>query len=92
MKTSLQANSSAAMLKPTTLSLAVALLAGSVMTVPALAQDDGATNTLEEVVVMARKRQESIQDVPVAVTALTPMQLERGSIQRTTDLGRTEPW
>jgi len=91
MKTSLQANSSAAMLKPTTLSLAVALLAGSVMTVPALAQDDGATNTLEEVLVMARKRQESIQDVPVAVTALTPMQLERGSIQRTTDLDKLAP-
>ena len=91
MKTPLRANSSAAMLKPTTLSLAVALLAGSVMTVPALAQDDGATNTLEEVLVMARKRQESIQDVPVAVTALTPMQLERGSIQRTTDLDKLAP-
>jgi iron complex outermembrane receptor protein len=34
----------------------------------------GAT-VLEEVIVTARKRQESIQDVPVAVTALTPGQL-----------------
>ena len=40
----------------------------------------GAT-VLEEVVVTARKRQESIQDVPVAVTAITPGQLERGSIK-----------
>ena len=39
----------------------------------------GATS-IEEVVVTARKRQESIQDVPVAVSALTPGQLERGSI------------
>ena len=29
-------------------------------------------------IVTARKRQESLQDVPVAVTALTPNQLERG--------------
>lgn len=46
---------------------------------------------IEEVVVTARKRQESLQDVPVAVTALTPNQLERGSIQRTTDIDKMVP-
>jgi iron complex outermembrane receptor protein len=46
---------------------------------------------IEEVVVTARKRQESLQDVPVAVTALTPSQLERGSIQRTTDIDKMVP-
>ena len=46
---------------------------------------------LEEVVVTARKRQESIQDVPVAVTAITPGQLERGSITSSLDLGKLVP-
>ena len=46
---------------------------------------------IEEVVVTAHKRQESLQDVPVAVTALTPNQLERGSIQRTTDIDKMVP-
>ena len=50
-----------------------------------------ATGVLEEVIVMARKRQESLQEVPVAVTALTPSQLERGSIQRTTDIDKLVP-
>ena len=50
----------------------------------------GAT-VLEEVIVTARKRQESIQDVPVAVTAITPGQLERGSITSSLDLGKLVP-
>ena len=54
---------------------------------PVQAQD----SLIEEVVVTARKRQESLQDVPVAVTALTPNQLERGSIQRTTDIDKMVP-
>jgi iron complex outermembrane receptor protein len=50
----------------------------------------GAT-VLEEVIVTARKRQESIQDVPVAVTAITPGQLERGSITSSLDLSKLAP-
>jgi iron complex outermembrane receptor protein len=50
-----------------------------------------ASVALEEVVVTARKRQESIQDVPVAVTAITPGQLERGSITSSLDLGKLVP-
>jgi iron complex outermembrane receptor protein len=74
------------------LALAVSIAAtsglGSVSMAPfAQAQD----SMIEEVVVTARKRQESLQDVPVAVTALTPNQLERGSIQRTTDIDKMVP-
>jgi len=50
----------------------------------------GAT-ILEEVVVTARKRQESIQDVPVAVSAITPGQLERGSVQNVLDVAKLVP-
>jgi len=46
---------------------------------------------LEEIVVTARKRQESIQDVPVAVSAISPGQLERGSITSSLDLGKMVP-
>ena len=71
---------------------AVGLVTASAMaTLPlaplTLAQD----SLIEEVVVTARKRQESLQDVPVAVTALTPNQLERGSIMRTTDIDKMVP-
>ena len=46
---------------------------------------------LEEVVVTARKRSESIQDVPVAVTALSAGQIERGVIQNVVDLKKLAP-
>lgn len=45
----------------------------------------------EEVVVTARKRSESIQDVPIAVTALTAGQIERGSINTMVDLKKLTP-
>ncbi|MCC5871688.1 MAG: TonB-dependent receptor [Gammaproteobacteria bacterium] len=41
---------------------------------------------IDEVVVTAQKRQESIQDVPLAVTALSTLQLERAGVQDLRDL------
>ncbi|MAR33735.1 MAG: TonB-dependent receptor, partial [Porticoccaceae bacterium] len=55
-----------------------------------VAQEESASR-IEEVVVTARKRAESIQDVPVAVTALTPSQLDKGNIQRVQDLQKLVP-
>ena len=73
---------------PIALAISTVLLgAASSITPFAQAQDA----MIEEVVVTARKRQESLQDVPVAVTALTPNQLERGSIMRTTDIDKMVP-
>ena len=40
---------------------------------------------LEEIVVVARKRSESLQDVPMAVTAFTESQIERAGIERPQD-------
>ena len=66
--------------------------AASLLTaLPSLSLAQDGASLIEEVVVTARKRQESLQDVPVAVTALTPGQLERGSIQRTTDIDKMVP-
>jgi len=66
----------------------------AVATVPLFSQTTLAAEsaiTLEEIVVTARKRQESIQDVPVAVTAITPGQLERGSIKNVIDVAKLVP-
>ena len=55
-----------------------------------VAQEESASR-MEEVIVTARKREESMQDVPVAVTALTPAQLDKGNIQRVQDLQKLIP-
>ena len=47
--------------------------------------------TVEEIIVTARKRSESIQDVPVAVSPLSVEQIERGNIQRVQDLEKLSP-
>ena len=55
---------------------------------PAVAQDDLA---LEEIVVAAQKRAEDVQDVPIAITALTAQELERSGIQDITRLSAITP-
>lgn len=51
----------------------------------ATAADPG-TLALEEIIVTARKREESVQDVPVAVTALSAAELQRSSIRDLRDI------
>lgn len=51
--------------------------------VPAHAADDELR--IEEVVVTARKRAESLQDVPIAITAFTEQTIERAGIERPAD-------
>ena len=53
----------------------------------ALAQD----NVLEEVIVTARKREESLQETPVAVTALNADQLRDAGIRNLADLNQIAP-
>ena len=52
--------------RKTKLSLAIA----SALTVTSVHAQE-ASNTLEEVVVTARKKEESLQDIPLSVTAMT---------------------
>jgi len=74
---------------------ALSIAAATAMTFSGIlnAQDETSANTsrLEEIVVTARKRQESIQDVPLAVTAVTPGQLERGGIRNILDISKLIP-
>ena len=47
--------------------------------------------SLDAIVVTARRREESLQDIPVAVTALSADELERQQVVATTDLDKIAP-
>lgn len=66
--------------------LAAGLLASTFMATPALAQDNGNEAQAEEaiddnvIIVTATRRAEDVQDIPIAVTAVTPEQLDRQGV------------
>ena len=67
--------------------IAAVLLSGT-----AMAQEtEPAGSTFEEVIVTAQRREQSIYDVPVALSAFTPDTIERQGIQDLTDIGKFEP-
>ncbi|MGM9482431.1 TonB-dependent receptor [Roseateles sp. NT4] len=70
------------------LHFAVLAALGATIALPAAAQTaaEPAITTLDVVKVTARKREESLQDVPVAVTALTADQLDKLAIKDLGDL------
>jgi iron complex outermembrane receptor protein len=58
---------------------------------PALAADEADANQVGEVVVTAQKREQKLQDVPLAVSAFGADQLEAQSVQSLTDLSAKVP-
>lgn len=61
---------------------------------PGYAQDDGKSGIgalMDEIVVTARKREESVQDTPIAVSAFTGASLEARGIQRVDDIAQLTP-
>jgi iron complex outermembrane receptor protein len=54
-------------------------------------QDSASAAALDEIVVTARKREESVQDIPLVVNALTAEQIERANIQGLTDVALRTP-
>ena len=57
----------------------------------AKSKDQGTTETLGQVVVTAQKREQKLQDVPIAVTAITAKELESRGIQDIADLSALSP-
>ncbi len=57
----------------------------------ALASSAGMAQQLEEVIVSAQKRNQSLQDVPVAVTAYNASALQLAGVQTIADLERSTP-
>jgi iron complex outermembrane recepter protein len=70
-------------------------LAAGLTSAPAMAQDTAPVaeeqTGLEEIVVTAQRRSELLQDVPIAVSAITAATLERTGIEATRDLPQVVP-
>jgi iron complex outermembrane receptor protein len=79
----------AATLNAIALSIAMVSICGGYSS--AHAQEAPAASGLEEIVVTARRREESLQDTPVAISAFTGAALERQQIFSTQDLDRVTP-
>ncbi|MEY4250560.1 MAG: hypothetical protein RJA87_2193, partial [Pseudomonadota bacterium] len=63
--------------------MGVSAIAVAAVAMPAFAQDaapKAASNGIEELVVTAQKREEAIQDVPIAVSAFSQDSLEKAKI------------
>ncbi|WP_375198058.1 TonB-dependent receptor plug domain-containing protein, partial [Sphingobium sp.] len=63
------------------------------MAQPAYAQQpqSGASEGIQDIVVTARRTEESLQTTPIAVTALTPEALTTAKVENVVDLQRTAP-
>ena len=73
-------------LATTLLSLALGLAATN-----ALAQDDASQGFIEEIIVFAQKREQDVQDVPVAVSAITGDYINESGIKDVFDLQQNAP-
>ena len=85
------ASPNAARRHPLAFAIAIAML---VPLAPAIAQDgseEESATALNQVTVTARKREETLQDVPVAVTAYTAEALDRLDVEDLGDLGAFTP-
>jgi iron complex outermembrane receptor protein len=61
------------------------ILSMSILPFAAASAQQGGVSAIDEVVVTARKRAESLQDVPIAITAFTEETIERAGIERPAD-------
>ncbi|MCX7358499.1 MAG: TonB-dependent receptor [Alphaproteobacteria bacterium] len=71
-------------------SLAAIAAATSITAAPAFAQDEESVG-LDEIVVTAQRREESLQDVPIAITAFTQEDLERTAAVGIQDVASRAP-
>src|SRR5262245_3713901 len=73
------------------LTLLAAVSGGLSHPTPAIAQEAAAKGTLEEITVTARRREEGVQSVPIAITALDGNQLENLQINNLENLQTVVP-
>lgn len=73
--------------------LEVVALASSAMGIvaPAYGQNAGPQVGLEEIIVTAQRREERLQDVPIAVSAITATSLAQNGVDTTRDLPQIMP-
>ncbi len=80
-------------MKRSFIKLALATTTAMVGITPALAQDTASSDNggLEEIIVTAQKREQSVQDVPIAVTAVSEATLQANRITTVNDLSAIAP-
>ena len=71
--------------------LVLAAAAGGVFAQDATPKDPAALGRLEEVTVTARKREESLQEIPISMVALTAAQIEASDAYDVRDIARLAP-
>jgi len=71
--------------------LAIALLAGSILSTPAFAQDESGDFDDSVIIVTATLRAADVQDIPLAVTAVAPETLERQGVSDIKTLSSISP-
>ncbi|MDO8913492.1 MAG: TonB-dependent receptor [Phenylobacterium sp.] len=72
--------------------MGVSAAAFGALSAPAIAQDTaGSSNMIEELVVTAEKREQSLQDVPIAISAFTSQQRDKVGISTVQDLTNFTP-
>lgn len=74
-------------------SISTVIAAGGLCSVPALAQNEavGINGGIEEIIVTAQRREESLQKAGIAIDAISGDALTRGGILDSTDLGKSVP-
>jgi iron complex outermembrane receptor protein len=73
---------------------AAALMLGAALATPAFAQQapqDESAATLDEIIVTAQRREQSLQDVPIAITAFNAETLERTAATGISDIASKAP-
>ncbi len=76
---------------PFVLRSALPLAAAALSAVHVAAQEEASSEAIEQVLVTAQRVEESVQDVPIAVTALTSSMLEDRQVINTSDLQLNAP-
>lgn len=78
-------------LSPSALALCAGLGVLGVLITPTLSAESGASSLIEEVIVTATRREESIQDIPIAVSAFAGEDLEARGVQDLYGLQEVSP-
>jgi len=76
---------------PAALGVCAVSLVGLAYPGGSLAQESGAGLVIEEIVVTARKREESLQEIPIAVSAFDAQTIENRGLQSIDDVSRFTP-
>lgn len=72
--------------------IVLAALCGTAISTPAYAQDEGAETIGDDVIIVtATRRAQDVQDIPLAVTAVSPIEMDRQGVVNVTQISQVSP-